>query len=167
MAVQGITSQSVSKLITLVHGSSTAILIGISRRKWFQSSTFTQIKNNSRYICSSGFAVVFAEDVQDIPSTDYPPREYIAYTWMDGLTDPSLKPLGLTYVPSIINLSMGPILEVYDVGDVGPKYDSEVIANGEIDECTIAIVTLSSAGVSNCTVFVPVLESAVSSRYAS
>lgn len=77
LAVPEITSQFVSKRITLGHGSSTAISIGISRRMWFQSSTFTQIKNNGRYIFSSGFAVVFAEDVPDIPYTDFPPREHI------------------------------------------------------------------------------------------
>jgi hypothetical protein len=44
---------------------------------------------------------------------------------MSGLTDSSLKPLGLTYVQAIMNLSVGLMFEVYDAGDAGPQYNSE------------------------------------------
>jgi len=36
-----------------------------------------------------------------------------------------LPPPGLIYVLSMINLSMGLVLEVYDVGDDGPQCNSE------------------------------------------
>lgn len=52
------------------------------------------------------------------------PVSTLIYTWMDGLTDPSLKPLGLIYVLAIMNLPMG-LIEVYDVGDDGPQCNSE------------------------------------------
>jgi hypothetical protein len=44
---------------------------------------------------------------------------------MSGLTDSSLKPLGLTCVLAIMILSVGLIFEVYDAGDDGPQYNSE------------------------------------------
>lgn len=61
---------------------------------------------------------------------------------MSGLTDPSLKPLGLTYVLAIMNSSAGQINEVYVARD-----DDGIIANGETGECNIAIITSDSAGV--------------------
>jgi len=41
------------------------------------------------------------------------PVSALIYTWMGGLTDPSLKPLGLTCVLAIMTLSTGLVFEVY------------------------------------------------------
>ena len=61
--------------ITLGRGSSIAILIGISPRKFFEFSTNAE-NNDIRF---SGFAVVFAEDIPDIPSTDIPSGERVCF----------------------------------------------------------------------------------------
>lgn len=53
------------------------------------------------------------------------PVSTLIYTWMSGLTDSSLKPLGLTCVQVIMNLSVGLMFEVYDAGDTGLQYNSE------------------------------------------
>jgi hypothetical protein len=69
-------SRFVLWLITLVHGSSTATLIGISPRKFSESSM--DAENNCR--CSlRGFAVVFAEDIPDIQSTDVTSGERVCF----------------------------------------------------------------------------------------
>jgi len=74
------------------------------------------------------------------------PVSTLIYTWMGGLTDPSLalKPLGLTCVLAIMTLSTGLAFEVCDVGGDGHS----IIVNGETGECNIAITSIrDSAGV--------------------
>jgi hypothetical protein len=61
----------------------------------------------------SGFAVVFAEDIPDIPSTDVPPGESICFRQRIGhCANLSFKMLGLTCALNIMALSTGLAREV-------------------------------------------------------
>jgi hypothetical protein len=66
------------------------------------------------FVRSSGFAVVFAEDIPDIPSTDVPSGESACFCpFMGDYPKLSFKMLGLPCALNIMALSIGPLDGTY------------------------------------------------------
>lgn len=94
---------SVLRLITLGRGCSTAISTGISTGKCFETVRGSRLIVVVR---PSGFAVVFAEDVPDVQSTDLVSGERIPFCqYVGGYAKLSCKMLGRTCALHIISLS--------------------------------------------------------------